>query len=295
MKAIVLGGSGFVGSHVADALVDAGHQVTIFDRSPSPWLRDGQEFVTGDATDLESVVTAVEGHDLVYNFAGIADIDECRRRPVDTVSVNVLGNVHALEAARIAGASRYLFASTIYVASESGSFYRASKQASEMYVEEYSREHGLPYTILRYGTLYGRRAGETNSVHRYLRQALQERRVHAVATGEELREYIHVEDAARLSVEVLSDEFVDEQVVLTGHHAMRFRDLMRLIQEIVGPDVTIEMTPPSDDADSAHYSITPYHFRPKLPRKLVSTHYTDLGQGLIDCLDELHHREAAPK
>lgn len=295
MKAIVLGGSGFVGSHVADALVDAGHQVTVFDRSPSPWLRDGQQYLAGDVTDLDSVVAAVDGHEVVYNFAGIADIDECRVRPVDTVRVNVLGNVHALEAARQAGVKRYVFASTIYVASESGSFYRASKQASEVYVEEYSREHGLPYTILRYGTLYGRRAGETNSVHRYLRQALHERRVNAVATGDELREYIHVEDAARLSVEVLADQFAGEQIVVTGHHTMRFRDLMKLIQEIVGPDVAIEMTAPGDDDTSAHYSITPYHFRPKLPRKLVSTHYTDLGQGLIDCLEELHAMEPAPK
>jgi UDP-glucose 4-epimerase len=291
VRALVLGGSGFVGSHMADALADAGHGVTVFDATESRWLRDDQAFVRGDITDLRSVEEAVEGHDVVYNFAGLADIDDSRGRPLDTVRINVAGNANVLEAARRVGIRRYVFASSIYVASEAGSFYRVSKQACELYIEEYRREYGTPpYTILRYGTLYGRRAGETNSVHRYLRQALRDRRITAHGTGGELREYIHVEDAARLSVEILTDEFVDEQVVLTGHHPMRFHDLLDLIREIVGPDVEVELRAP-EPADqlpfSAHYSITPYTFRPRVARKLVSNYYTDMGQGLVDCLHEI--------
>ena len=290
MRALVLGGSGFVGSHVADALADAGHETTIFDKRPSGWLRDDQRFVAGDLTDLEHLAEAVAGNDAVYNFAGIADIDASRTRAVETVRINVQGNVHALEACRRARTRRYVFASSIYVASQSGSFYRASKQACEAYIEEYQREFGVDYTILRYGTLYGRRANELNSVYRYLQQALRERRIVASGTGEELREYIHVEDAARLSVEVLGDEFANEQVVLTGHQAMRYRDLLDLIREIVGPDVELEFRVPAGEA-SAHYKITPYAYKPRLPRKLVSTHYVDLGQGLLDCLHEISELE----
>jgi UDP-glucose 4-epimerase len=291
VRALVLGGAGFVGSHMADALSDAGHEVTVFDAAESPWLRDDQRLVLGDITDLGSVEQAVEGQEVVYNFAGLADIDDSRGRPLDTVRINVAGNANVLEAARRAGIRRYVFASSIYVASEAGSFYRVSKQACELYIEEYRREYGTPpYTILRYGTLYGRRAGETNSVHRYLRQALRDRRITAHGTGEELREYFHVEDAARLSVEILTDEFIDEQVVLTGHHPMRFHDLLDLIREIVGPDVEVDLRPPEpaeQSPSSAHYSITPYTFRPRVARKLVGNSYTDLGQGLVDCLYEL--------
>jgi len=294
VRALVLGGSGFVGSHVADALTEAGHEVTIFDAAESPWLRDDQRMLTGDITQLDGVVAAVEGQDVVYNFAGLADIDESRSKPLETVRINVAGNANVLEAARRAGIKRYVFASSIYVASEAGSFYRVSKQACELYIEEYRREFGTPpYTVLRYGTLYGRRALETNSVNRYLRQALRERRISAHGTGEELREYIHVEDAARLSVEILADEFADQQVVLTGHHPMRFHDLLALIREIVGPDVAIDLQPPTADEgpSSAHYSITPYTFRPRPARKLVSNYYTDMGQGLVDCLHELDESE----
>jgi len=284
VRAIVLGGSGFVGSHVADALSDAGHETTVFDLRPAPWLRDEQRFVAGDLTDLDAVISAVEGHEAVYNFAGIADIDNARTRPLDTVRVNVLGNAHVLEACRLAGVGRYLFASSIYVSSEAGSFYRVSKQACELYIEEYGREHGLHWTILRYGTLYGRRASDDNSVHRYLREALRDRRIVAHGTGEELREYIHVDDAARLSVQVLDDEFAGQQVVLTGHHPMRYADLLALIREIVGDDVEVAFAP---TGGTPHYRITPYTFRPPVARKLVSNHYIDMGQGLLDCLAEI--------
>jgi UDP-glucose 4-epimerase len=286
LRALVVGGAGFVGSHVADALTEAGHETTILDRVDSPWRQADQEFVAGDLADADGVAAAVAGHDVVYNFAGIADIDAARSLPVDTARVNVLGNVHVLEACARAGVQRYVFASSIYVASEAGSFYRVSKQACELYVEEYQRERGLDYTILRYGTLYGRRATEDNSVHRYLRQALQERRIEASGTGEELREYIHVEDAARLSVQILDPEFANQQVVLTGHHPMRYADVLALIREIVGDDVQIELHPPAP-GESAHYSITPYAFRPKRARKLVSSWYVDMGQGLVDCLEEI--------
>ena len=292
MRAIVFGGAGFVGSHVADALTAAGHETTVFDLRESPWLQEGQQMVVGDMGDLETVAAAVRGHDAVFNFAGIADIDESRRRPIDTVRVNVLGNVNLLEACRLEGVGRYVFASSIYVSSEAGSFYRVSKQACELYIEEYQREHGLQCTILRYGTLYGRRASDTNSVHRYLRGALLDRRIVAEGTGDELREYIHVEDAARLTVEASQgDEFINQQVVLTGHFPMRYADLLHLVQEVVGEDVEVELrAPDGSEPRSAHYAITPYTFRPKVARKLVSSYYIDMGQGLLDCLTEIHEQ-----
>lgn len=292
MRVVVFGGSGFVGSHVADALSAAGHETTVFDLRESPWISSGQHMIVGDMADLDAVCAAVRGHDAVFNFAGIADIDESRSRPIDTVTVNVLGNANLLEACRREGVGRYVFASSIYVQSEAGSFYRVSKQACELYIEEYNREFGLEYTILRYGTLFGRRADDRNSVHRYLRSALLERKVLAEGTGEELREYIHVEDAARLTAEILAAEFVNQQVVLTGHFPMRYSDLMRLVQEIVGADVQVQLQAPSpDEPESAHYAITPYAFRPRVARKLVSSYYIDMGQGLLDVLAEIHERE----
>lgn len=294
MKAVVFGGSGFVGSHVADALSERGHETTVVDVVASPYLLEGQRFEEADIRDLDRVQEIVAGHDVVYNFAGLADIADTRSQPIGSASLNVVGNTNLLEASRLAGIKRYVFASTIYVYSEAGGFYRVSKQANELYVEEYRRAFGLPYTILRYGTLYGRRAGEGNAVHSYLRQALETGRIAARGNPDQIREYIHIEDAARLSVDILADEFENEQVILAGEQRMRLRDLLTLIQEIVGHEVTVEIEPiDHDDPDSigsGHYTITPYVFRPKVARKLVDRRTMDIGQGLLDSLQEIHEQ-----
>jgi UDP-glucose 4-epimerase len=289
MKVIVFGGSGFVGSHVADALSAAGHQVTLFDIQPSRYLHQGQRFIQGDIMDKDAVRHAVASQEIVYNFAGLADIDDAFARPLDTVRLNVEGCVNQLEAAREAGIRRFVFASSIYVYSESGGFYRCSKQACELYVEEYQRRFGLDYTILRFGTIYGRRADERNTVHRCLRQALLERRIVVTGLPEAIREYIHVEDAARASEQILGNEFRNQNVILTGQHTMRFRDLLQMIREIVGADVQIEINPPGKVHDAiGHYSFTPYTFHPKIAKKLVNNYYLDMGQGLLDCLEEIN-------
>lgn len=295
MKILVTGGSGFIGSHLADTLVEAGHQVRIFDKRPSPWLREGQEMFQGDILDLEACKRAAQGREVIFHLAGIPHLDLGIRDPIGTVYLNVLGTVHMLEAARLGGARRFVYASSVYVYSEGGSFYRCSKQAAELYVEEYQRLYGLPFTILRYGTLYGPRADDHNSIRRYLKQAYLQRKIVATGSEDVLREYIHVRDAAQSCLRILEPEFENQHIVLTGHHPMRFSDLLKTIQEIVGRDVSIEMRPPDpqkiEHGISGHYNITPYAFRPKVARKLTNNPYVDLGQGLIECLEDIHREQ----
>ena len=156
---VVFGGSGFLGSHVADELTRSGYRVKIFDKRHSSYLKQTQEMVIGDIMNQDEVNKAVEGCHIIYNFAGIADIDEARFNPLETANFNVIGTIHSLEAAQQANAIRYIFASSVYVYSNQGSFYKASKQAAEKFIETYKEVYDLDYTILRYGTLYGRRAG----------------------------------------------------------------------------------------------------------------------------------------
>jgi UDP-glucose 4-epimerase len=94
--------------------------------------------VTGDLMDGTDMDSLVQGMDVVYHFAGIADIDECKVRPVDTVRINILGMVNLLEACRKAMVKRFVFASSAYVYSDAGYFYRSSKQAYESFIENYS-------------------------------------------------------------------------------------------------------------------------------------------------------------
>ena len=84
MKIVVFGGSGFLGSHVCDKLSDAGHDVAIFDIKESPWKRGDQKMILGDILDEKSIKKAIKGADAVFNFAGIADIDDAKTKPVET-------------------------------------------------------------------------------------------------------------------------------------------------------------------------------------------------------------------
>jgi UDP-glucose 4-epimerase len=283
--AIVYGASGFLGSHVADALSDAGYRVRLFDRRPSIYQRPDQEMVIGDIMNLEEVTKAATGAHVVYNFAAIADIDEATDKPLATATVNVLGNMHALEAARLAGARRFVFASTIYVYSESGSFYRASKQAAERFIETYHERYGLDYSILRYGSLYGRRADARNGIYRMLHEAVDRHSITYHGSGEAIREYIHVEDAARMSVQVLAPEFANRHLILTGQERLRIKDVMTMISEIMPWKIELHF----DEARAGHhYEVTPYAFQPRIGRKLVLNEHVDLGQGLLDCLRDIH-------
>jgi len=246
--------------------------------------------IVGDILNLEQVLEATEGCDYIYNFAGIADLDDAITKPLEVAHQNFVGNANILEAARNAKRKRFVFASTIYVYSHLGGFYRCSKQAAELYIEEYQRRYGLDFTIVRYGTLYGSRADERNSIYRYLKQALTKGEIVCEGTGDELREYIHVRDAARLSVDILSEEYKNEHIIVAGHYPMKFGDLLRVIQEILNNKVKIILREPTSSSLLSHYSVVPYSFTPKVGQKLVATYFIDLGQGLLQCLQEIQNQ-----
>lgn len=283
---VVYGGSGFLGSHVADALSDAGCNVRIFDCQVSPYLRSDQSMCLGDLMDLDAVVKAAEGCQYIYNFAGLADIDEAKNKPIDTVSLNVLGNIHALEAARLVNARRFIYASTVYVYSNAGSFYRASKQSAERFIEVYNERYGLNYTILRYGSLYGRRADKRNGLYRIVRQALVNKKIIYEGSPNSLREYIHVQDAARLTAHILKPEYANRHIIITGQERMAVKDVIKMIVEML-PNIETKTEFLNSSLDG-HYEMTPYSFNPKVGNKLVSNDYVDIGQGLLDCIAELY-------
>lgn len=278
-----------MGSHVADALSDTNHNVRILDRIVSPWRRNGQEMIVGDILDATLLDKVISGCDAVYNFAAIADLNEALDKPAETVRINILGNVEVLEACRRHGVKRYVYASTVYVNSREGGFYRCSKQASEHYIEEYQRYYGIDYTVLRYGSLYGPRSDHHNGLWRIVKRALEMGKVSYEGNPEAMREYIHVEDAARASVVALGDEFRNQHVVLTGQEPMRVMDMLKMLAEILGMPQSVEFVE-SDHA--GHYIRTPYAYQPKLGRKYVPPMHVDLGQGLLELIRDIQGSRA---
>ena len=287
-KVIVFGGSGFLGSYVCDELFKRGFQVHIADINTSDYLKSGMVFHNIDLEDSESIekLFADSSFEYVFNFAGLADINIAFNEPVLAIQQNVIGNLNLLNVVVKHSVKRYIYASSAYANSSKGSFYGISKLCSEKIIEEYSSRYQMDFTIVRYGSLYGDRANHHNGVYRMLHAALSNGKIKHIGNGSEVREYIHAADAARLSVDVMSQEkYKNRHLILTGVERLEQKDLLRMIQEIMDNKIEIEY---SNESHQGHYEVTPYSFRPVTGLKLAANPYIDMGQGLLDCLHVIH-------
>ncbi|MEE9464485.1 MAG: NAD-dependent epimerase/dehydratase family protein [Candidatus Neomarinimicrobiota bacterium] len=216
MRVLVTGGAGFIGSHVADAFLQAGHEVVIID-DLSTGLEEnippGAEFVAGDITDRATVDSLFTENkfDVINHHAAQMNIRVSVADPVRDARVNILGTIELLRQSIRTGVDKFMFASTggaVY--GEQTSFpadenhatnpispYGVSKLAGEKYIHCYSREYGLPYCILRYANVYGPRQnphGEAGVVAIFSSQLAAGKAVTINGDGHQTRDYIYVGD-----------------------------------------------------------------------------------------------------
>lgn len=281
-KITVFGGSGFLGSHVVDKLIIEGFEVTICDREKSNHLQKNQNFKKCDILNLDEVKDAVKGSDIVYNFAALADLNDAINKPLETININILGNANILEACKEFSIKRFVYASTVYVYGKEGGFYRCSKKAAEDYVKEYSNSYNLDYTILQYGSLYGPRSDISNGLFRIVDSALKTGYLKYDGNPNATRSYIHVEDAAQSSVDILDKDFINESVILSGLEPIKIIDMLKTLAEIMGmPEEKIVF---SDKPQTGHYIKTPYSYSSNIGKKYIPSKHIDLGQGLLQLI-----------
>ncbi len=222
MKALVSGGAGFIGSHLVDALVERGDQVTVVD-DLSTGRRENLETPTGrraelvevDVTDAAAIADTFErrGPELVFHLAAQIDVRRSVTDPVFDLNVNVGGTLNLLEAARTTGARGFLLASTggaVYgegaglalpldesAACRPDAPYGQSKFAAEGYASLFGRLYGLRATALRLGNVYGPRQdplGEAGVVAIFCGALLTDGTPRVFGDGHQTRDYIYVGD-----------------------------------------------------------------------------------------------------
>ncbi len=281
---LVIGGSGFMGSHTADELSKRGFSVTIFDNNLSDWKTDDQKIIIGDIFNQTDLTNAMKDMDYVYHFAGIADILESKKDPIKTINTNIVGTSLALKASIDNSVKRFIMASTLYVYSPYGSFYRASKQASEIIIETFHKEYGINFTFLRYGSLYGPRAQDWNGLQRYISQIVNNGSIIYKGSGAEKREYIHANDAARISVDILSNDYLNKAVTITGQQNFSSKEVLEMIFEISGIRKKITY---KENFNPDHYISTPYRYTPKSSEKITPTQYKDFGEGILEIIESI--------
>lgn len=148
-----------------------------------------------------------------------------------------MGNLYILDELRRRNIKRYVFASSAYALNDKGSFYGVSKLASEKLVEEFYRQYGIKYTILRYGSVYSERDFDNNYIYSLIKTIINEHKVVHTGDGNEIREYIHASDVASMAADVIaSEEYANQYMILTGVERMKRKELFEMIREILGED-----------------------------------------------------------
>jgi UDP-glucose 4-epimerase len=285
-KAFVTGCNGFLGQYLVRHLAEQGFTVRGFDLADPVILQSDFEFVRGDIRDEAALRAAASDFDLFFHCAAISDIDECRSEPRTALEVNVLGTLNAIRTVLEQPNSRFMLASSYYAMSDKGSIYKTTKMACEQLVWDYATLEGLNYTIMRFGSLYGPGAGPDNAIRKLLEQALNSGKIKYWGNGTEIRDYIHIEDAARLAVKASGEEFSSKVVNISGIEKIKTRDLLDLINEIFnhGLQITLE-----DTQLEGRYHLTPFSLalKEKLGNKILDDSYRELGAGLLDTLQSL--------
>lgn len=256
---VVTGGSGFIGSHVVDALIEDRHKVTVIDHRVRPH-RDDVAFEDIDLMDLSSVLSATRGAEHIFHLAAVSNVNTAHKYPVYTTALNVMGTTHVLEAARINGVSRVHLASTVWVyngipngrpADESvpfylngaGHIYTSSKIASELICHNYHQLYGVPITVLRYGIPYGPRMREELLIPVFLKKALQGEPLTISGKGGQFRKFMYVSDLARAHLLVMGERSANETYNLEGVRPVTVLEVAEGIRRLVGDHVKIEFTP----------------------------------------------------
>jgi len=254
MKILVTGGAGFIGSHVVDAYVAAGHEVLVVDDLSTGHrenLNPKARFHQLDITDAKVAELIRDERPAVLNLhAAQMDVRRSVADPLFDARVNILGTINLLEAARKANVRRVLFVSSggavygeqeAFPASETHSTnpvspYGVSKRAGELYAFFYQAEYQLPFVALRYANVYGPRQdphGEAGVVAIFSGKMLRGEPVTVNGDGKQTRDYVYVGDVARANVLALDSTATGPFNVGTGIET-DVNTLARLLADAAG-------------------------------------------------------------
>ncbi len=217
-KILVTGGSGFIGSHLVDRLIDLGHEVTSVDLNYKTNPKANGRRV--NITDRSHMVDAYEGIDYVFHVAGQARVQPSIANPMDSIINNVNGTAKVLQLSKEAGVKRVIYSmtSSVYGAHKPPhtedmcpqplSPYAVSKLAGEQLCKVYSELYGLETASLRYFNVYGPRESDfgqyTTVVKKFLEQRAAGEPLTIVGDGEQRRDFTHVYDIVEANIAAMN-------------------------------------------------------------------------------------------
>ena len=256
MRCLVLGGRGFLGSHLVDALLAGGNQVSIFKRPHSPRTPDREQvrWFEGDFVNREDVATAVQGAEIVYHLVSTTIPQSSNQNPAYDVESNLMGTLNLLEIAKSAGVKKIIFVSsggTVYGIPKEIPIqeshptnpicsYGIVKLAVEKYLSMYHRLYGLDYCILRMSNPYGERQlanSPQGVVAAFLGKVLQNLPIEIWGDGSVVRDYLYVGDAIEALVRAKAYSGDCRVFNIGGGRGLSLNELVDAIESTLGKSV----------------------------------------------------------
>ncbi|BAU72318.1 NAD-dependent epimerase/dehydratase family protein [Metapseudomonas furukawaii] len=262
---LITGGAGFIGSHLADALLARGHAVRVLDNL-STGKRDNLaldnprlELIEGDVADAALVARAMAGCKGVAHLAAVASVQASVDDPVATHQSNFIGTLNVCEAMRQQGVKRVLFASSAAVYGQNGEGraidedtpkspltpYAVDKLASEQYLDFYRRQHGLEPAVFRFFNIFGPRQDPSSPysgvISIFTERALAGTPITVFGDGEQTRDFVYVGDLVQVLVQALEQDWLEVGAVNVGlNQATSLKELLAAIGDVLGglPPIT---------------------------------------------------------
>ncbi|UCF31943.1 MAG: SDR family oxidoreductase [bacterium] len=258
-RVLVTGGAGFIGSHLAEALLDRGCRVSILDNMSSGRreniagiLDDLEHFHHDDIRDRAACMRAAAGADAVFHLAAMTSVVKCMEEPHLANEVNLTGTLNMLEAARAGGAGKVVFASSSAVygdgpvqpkteamVPEPVSPYALQKYASEIYCSLYRTLHGMETVSLRLFNVYGPRQDPDSPyaavIPIFMRRVLAGDTPVVYGDGEQTRDFVHVSDVVRANLLALEcPSLAGEAVNIASGTRTTINHLLEILAEVTG-------------------------------------------------------------
>ncbi|MEM0085035.1 MAG: NAD-dependent epimerase/dehydratase family protein [Candidatus Methanomethylicia archaeon] len=253
MVVMVTGGSGFIGSHIVDKLLEKGYDVRVFDLIKPH--RDEVEWFKGDLLNKEDLLKACKDVEYIFHLGAIADVNVALSRPELCVQVNDVGTLNVLQAAQSLEVERVLLASTTWVYGKTEGvvteetpiplpdhIYTATKIAQEYLLISWNKHYGLPYTILRYDIPYGPRMRSNMAIAVFVRRAIKNEPLIIFGDGNQGRCFIYVEDLAEGNVAALNKNAENQIINLAGREFITINSVVRELKKIFN-NITVEYKP----------------------------------------------------
>jgi UDP-glucose 4-epimerase len=298
----VIGGNGFIGSHVVDSLEARGHSVTVFDRHrlrPARFEGRSVQVVQGDFLNSADVQSALAGQEIVLHMLSLTDPATAEGDPTLDIRTNITSSVQLFAACAAAGVSRVYFASSggaIYGDQDRQVFretdvtlpvspYAIGKQAIESYLRYFRRTHGLESTTFRISNPYGPRQNPLKRqgvIPIFLRRVAEGVPLTVFGDGSMIRDYLYVADLAEMIAEVVTVGPEHDLYNLGSGLGTSISEVVATIQEVVGRTVEVEHLPrPATFVD--HVVLSVERFQSEFATRAT----TDLTDGVRRTWEEM--------